>query len=224
VLVDGTFCQAALKNKINLNEQIPKYLCDTVKLLTTVCVVTETEKLGPVLYGASLIVKQFPVRKCGHEKKPISASQCLHSLMNEKANADHYILATQDAALSEQVRQLPGCPLLYIKLNAINFEKPSNVSQSIATADISAASGPLSHDLEVLNKLKETELGASELAPKKKRKGPKGPNPLAMKKKKKKVGVDIVPKQSTESDIKKTRKRKKLKIPNKMAKLLDSVN
>lgn len=48
VLVDGTFCQAALKNKINLSEQIPKYLCDTVRLLTTVCVVTETEKLGKI--------------------------------------------------------------------------------------------------------------------------------------------------------------------------------
>lgn len=49
ILLDGTFCQAALKNKVNLAEQIPKYLSDEVKLLTTVCVVTETEKLGMYL-------------------------------------------------------------------------------------------------------------------------------------------------------------------------------
>lgn len=46
ILLDATFCQAALKNKINIKEQIPKYLNDEVKLLTTVCIVNETEKLG----------------------------------------------------------------------------------------------------------------------------------------------------------------------------------
>lgn len=46
ILLDATFCQAALKNKVNINEQMPKYLSGDIKLLTTVCVVTETEKLG----------------------------------------------------------------------------------------------------------------------------------------------------------------------------------
>lgn len=176
-----------------------------------------------MLYGASLIVKQFPVRKCGHEKKPISASQCLLSLMKENENADHYILATQDQALSEQVRQLPGSPLLYVKLNAINFEKPSEVSQSRASAEVEAVSEPLGHDLEVLKQLKETELGVSEKVPKKKRKGPKGPNPLAMKKKKKPTNLNQT-KASAQDIKKKTRNRKKLRIPNKMAKLLQSVD
>lgn len=45
VILDGTFCQAALSNKVNIAEQMPKYLSDQVKLLTTVCVVAETEKL-----------------------------------------------------------------------------------------------------------------------------------------------------------------------------------
>lgn len=44
VLLDGTFCQAALKNKVNITEQMPKYLSDEVKLLTTVCCVNEVEK------------------------------------------------------------------------------------------------------------------------------------------------------------------------------------
>ena len=46
VLIDGTFCQAALKNKVNIKEQMPKYLNDQVKLMTTVCVVNETELIG----------------------------------------------------------------------------------------------------------------------------------------------------------------------------------
>lgn len=35
VLIDGTFCQAALKNKIQIKEQLPKYLMGEVQLCTT---------------------------------------------------------------------------------------------------------------------------------------------------------------------------------------------
>lgn len=45
IILDGTFCQAALSNKVNISEQMPKYLNDEVKLLTTVCVINEVEKL-----------------------------------------------------------------------------------------------------------------------------------------------------------------------------------
>ena len=46
VVLDGTICQKALTNKINLREQLPKYFGDEVKLLTTACIITELEKLG----------------------------------------------------------------------------------------------------------------------------------------------------------------------------------
>lgn len=48
ILLDGTFCQAALKNKVNIAEQMPGYLGDEVKLMTSVCVIHETEKLGMI--------------------------------------------------------------------------------------------------------------------------------------------------------------------------------
>lgn len=35
ILIDGTFCQAALKNKIQIKEQLPKYLMGEVQLCTT---------------------------------------------------------------------------------------------------------------------------------------------------------------------------------------------
>lgn len=35
ILIDGTFCQAALKNKIQIKEQMPKYLMGEVQLCTT---------------------------------------------------------------------------------------------------------------------------------------------------------------------------------------------
>lgn len=41
VLLDGTFCQAALKNQINLQEQVTKYLIEPTTLLITKCVLKE---------------------------------------------------------------------------------------------------------------------------------------------------------------------------------------
>jgi U3 small nucleolar RNA-associated protein 23 len=49
ILIDSTFCQSALKNKVNITEQMPKYLNDSVKLFTTVCVVEETQRLSQYL-------------------------------------------------------------------------------------------------------------------------------------------------------------------------------
>lgn len=49
VVLDGTFCQKALTNQINLKEQIPKYFSNEVKLLTTACILTELERLGQYL-------------------------------------------------------------------------------------------------------------------------------------------------------------------------------
>lgn len=44
VLIDGTVCQAALQERIILQEQIENYLPDHVKLLTTKCVLEEMGK------------------------------------------------------------------------------------------------------------------------------------------------------------------------------------
>ncbi|XP_067143996.1 rRNA-processing protein UTP23 homolog [Centruroides vittatus] len=205
VLIDGTFCQAALKYKVNIKEQMPKYLNSDVKLLTTVCVVNETEKLGPAIYGAMLVVKQFQVIKCGHEKNPISASDCLFSAVKED-NPDHYLIATQDPELSEKVRIIPGCPLLYLKFNAINLEKPSEISEEAADTSKECKLNPSAHHLAVLEKLKQ-DLALTDRT-KRKRKRKKGPNPLACKKKKKKRIQD-----SDQNLTKRKRKRhKRLKI------------
>lgn len=54
VLLDGTFCQAALQNKINLREQMPKYFGGEVNIVTTACILKE---LGFSLYPFSVFTK-----------------------------------------------------------------------------------------------------------------------------------------------------------------------
>ena len=50
LLIDGTFCLAALKEQVQLAEQLPKYFDCELKMLTTQCVFLEVEKLGNFLY------------------------------------------------------------------------------------------------------------------------------------------------------------------------------
>ncbi len=46
VLIDGTFCKSALKFKLNIGEQLPKYFETEVRLYTTPCIIAECQALG----------------------------------------------------------------------------------------------------------------------------------------------------------------------------------
>ncbi|XP_046469480.1 rRNA-processing protein UTP23 homolog [Neodiprion pinetum] len=209
VLVDGTFSFAALQNKLNIQDQLPKYFQASVKLLTTQCVILETEKLGPKVFGAMLIVKQFAVHKCGHEKEPVTGSKCLRSMIG-KNNSHRYIVATQDRELQESVRKVPGVPLIYLHQKAPTLEQPSLASQKQAlkyrtTVGMNAQQA---ETIALLKKQSSLAEESSESMPKKKRKK-SGPNPLSCKKRKK-----VVPKQTENTNKSgKVRKRKKIKVP-----------
>jgi len=218
ILIDATFCNAALNNKVNIAEQMPKYISDEVKLLTTVCVVNETEKLSKALYGAMLVVKQFPVHKCGHEKNPISASECLFSLVKKSAD-NHYFLATQDPGLTEKVRKLAYVPLIYLKMNTIVMEKPQDIAKDIAVKSQEETLNIDEHQFKTLKTLKRLEFGEEEAPKKKKKKGPKGPNPLSCKKKK----VQQNPGKGSTSQTNQNKRKRKNRIPNHIKRMFNKI-
>ncbi|RXG68448.1 rRNA-processing protein UTP23-like protein [Armadillidium vulgare] len=87
ILIDGTFCTAALESKINISEQLPKYLDSDVNIVTTRCIIMEVEKLSKIikdLYGTWLIIKQFKIHQCGHTDDFKSATECIKSLLERK--------------------------------------------------------------------------------------------------------------------------------------------
>lgn len=180
-LLDGTFCQAALKNKINIQEQLPKYLASEVQIVVTKCILAELEMLGTSVYGAFAIAKQFTVAKCPH-KEPRSASECIKHLARRSKTKDNpkYFVGSQDDALLLALRDLGGVPLMSIKFNTILLEKPSNETVN-----------GVEKTNEELNKVKELkkEVLGEEVQKKRKRKKAKGPNPLSCKKKKPKPNV-----------------------------------
>uniref|UniRef100_A0AC34FBB8 rRNA-processing protein UTP23 n=1 Tax=Panagrolaimus sp. ES5 TaxID=591445 RepID=A0AC34FBB8_9BILA len=200
VLIDGTFCQAALKNQINIQEQVAKYLIEPSVLVTTKCVLKELEKIGKEVYGAFFICNQFKVAKCPHT--PVrSAAECLSHLArrSKKCENPKYIIATQDDALLEQCRKIGGIPLMSIRYKTLILEPPSE--KSVQETDQAA------EEIEKVQAMKKEILGEPEEPKKKKKKGPKGPNPLSMKKKQK--AVVGARKKGTDEKKKVRRKKKK---------------
>ncbi|XP_019958002.1 rRNA-processing protein UTP23 homolog [Paralichthys olivaceus] len=209
ILLDGTFCQAALKNKIQIKEQMPKYLMGEVQLCTTNCALKELETLGKELYGAKLILQRFQVRNCAHFKSPVPASECLLSMLGE-SNPHHYFVATQDHSLTTGLKKIPGVPLFYIIANTIVLDKPSQGSlDHVQAVQLGELVSPAQQ--QSIRSLKEEQgIGQKdgERRGRKRRRKQSHPNPLSCLKKKKK-GVPTPPLKKTEEGEKRKRNRHK---------------
>lgn len=209
VLLDGTFCQAALRGQIQIKEQLPKYLLGEVTLCTTGCVLKELQSLGKELYGAKLIAQRFQVRHCAHFKSPVGGSACLLSMIAE-GNPHHYFIATQDQELAEKVKKKPGVPLLFIIQNTMVLDKPSPKSIAFVQSMQVTQLIPV-HQYKSIEILKEQEgIVKDSVRRGHKRKRISGPNPLSCLKKKKKGPTPPKP-IATSPAGKKKRKRKRSK-------------
>lgn len=102
VLIDGTYANEALKSKVNLAEQLPKFFDvkeNKCNILTTKCAIHETEILGKPTHGAMLILKQYQLAECRHKRTFVSSEKCFKNLLVDSVcnkNSDtKYIVATQ---------------------------------------------------------------------------------------------------------------------------------
>ncbi|XP_040835402.1 rRNA-processing protein UTP23 homolog [Ochotona curzoniae] len=187
ILLDGTFCQAALRGRIQLREQLPRYLMGETQLCTTRCVLKELETLGKDLYGAKLIAQKCQVRNCPHFRSAVSGSECLLAMVGD-GNAHHYFVATQDQNLSVKVKKQPGIPLLFIIQNTIVLDKPSARTIGFVKA-VEAGQLVSAHEKQSIEQQKEQQglVKSPERRRRKKRRKTGGPNPLSCLKKKKKT-------------------------------------
>lgn len=119
----------------------------------------------------------------------------------------------QDPDLSASVNGTPGAPLLYLHFSAIVLEKPSVTSAAAASSMTTKKINPSEFEKSALKKLEgEGEKDDGKIK-RKKRRGPKQPNPLSVKKKKKKKSTEQSSAVTGETEgKKKRRKRKRVKI------------
>ncbi|XP_014208397.1 rRNA-processing protein UTP23 homolog [Copidosoma floridanum] len=210
VLIDGTFAKSARDHKVQIAEQLTQYLHTKLKLLTTPCVITEMEKLGPALKSAFFILKQFGVHKCGHAKNPVTGSECLLSMVGSN-NKSRYMVATQDKDLQAKLVDLSGVPLLYLHGQVPTMKPPSKTSQSFAEKLIQETAGMTEEQEKIIKEMKVKCGLEKDTVDIKKKKKKGGPNPLSCKKKKKE-NVHINNASENKAKIGKVHKKKRIKI------------
>lgn len=184
IVIDGTFCKMSVQYNVAIRESLERYLQSDIQCFTTRCVLKELEMLGETMYTARIVAQRFQTFSCNHRKKPVSAQNCLKSLL-ENSNSNKVFIATQDYELTKYANQIPGVPVLYLHQNNIILDKMSeatsdhvnNVSQGKAepTPALQSSIETLKKDANILND--------PEVKKKRKRRG--GPNPLSCKKSKK---------------------------------------
>ena len=177
-----------------------------LRVLTTPCMIMETDKLGPKFLQVSRKLKSMQLNKCGHEKNPLTGSECIKSLVKD----NRYIIATQDRDLQEWIRKQIGIALLYLHNVVPTLEEPSLATRNFIDRKSKKSLNVSSFEGEQLVQLKKKEgIVEEKKVPKVKHKKKKGgPNPLSCKKKQLKL-TEI----KNKAIDKNKNKKRKIKIP-----------
>lgn len=154
------------------------------------------------------------LRRCGHHEldEPLSTVDCILDCVDSKhhersdgtagTNKHRYIVATQDVEARRRLREIPGTPLLYVRRSVLIMEP---MAQGSIDAQEREERGKFRAGIKGRRELKrkrdedandreesttegkENALEEQDVLRTKKKKGPKGPNPLSMLKPKKRA-------------------------------------
>ncbi|EPT04253.1 hypothetical protein FOMPIDRAFT_1114186 [Fomitopsis schrenkii] len=175
VLVDSEMCKASVAQKLDFAKQVETVLQGTVKLMITQCCIHELYLQGKTQQPAVDLAKTFERRKCNH-REAIPGDECLASVVGE-TNKHRYVIATQSHDLRVKLRAIPAVPIVHINRSVMILEPPSKATLEAKESAEEQILHPSAPEIAAL-----PSSGAPAEPPKKK-KGPKGPNPLSVKKK-----------------------------------------
>ena len=134
--------------------------------------------------------KTFERRRCNH-REAIAPKECVESIVNiNHENKHRYIVATQNYELRKALRRVPGVPLIFMNRSVMVMESLSDASarysESFERKKLTQGLNDKKAGKILPPKEAPVAFGepvASGEPTKKKSKGPKGPNPLSIKKK-----------------------------------------
>ncbi|KAF7339900.1 rRNA-processing protein utp23 [Mycena venus] len=176
VLVDSEMCKAATEHKLELAKQLNSVLQGEIKPMITQCCIHELYLLGKTQQPAVDLAKTFERRKCNH-REAIPGDECLASVVGE-TNKHRYVVATQSQPLRVKLRSIPAVPIVHVNRSVMVLEPPSDATIRTKEYSEEQALHPTGSEKQSLAPSTSAE------PPRKKKKGPKGPNPLSVKKKK----------------------------------------
>ena len=156
-----------------------------------------------------LTAKSMERRRCNHHvlDEPLSTLECFNSVIDPKnshTNKNRYVVASQDEDVRRHCRGIKGVPLIFVKRSVMVMEPMAadsiNAREGIEREKFRSGLKTRRTGLSAKRKRDENELdlvvgegqeaksttGNDERGAKKvRKKGPKGPNPLSVKKPKK---------------------------------------
>lgn len=140
---------------------------------------------------AITLARTFERRRCNHPPKdPLTPYECMKLVVDIKgANKHRYVVATQDLRLRRELKRVPGVPLVYVEKGVMIMAK---LSTMLARAQETVEQEKLSSGLN------DAGVAAAAAPVARKRKGPREPNPLSVKRKKTvEVAAAVVDKPKT---------------------------
>lgn len=186
VLVDNQVVEVAENSRIDLVKYIKNTVQEDVKILITQCAMQALYESKN--QKAIDLAKLFERRRCGHKDKAIDPCDCIHGIVDINGNNKHrYVVVCQDIELRRKLRKVPGVPLLYMNRSVMVMEPLSSISgekqHQYESAKLSQGLNSASAGI-MKNQENDSVSVESKEAVNKKRKGPREPNPLSIKKKK----------------------------------------
>lgn len=155
--------------------------------------------------------KNFEKRRCNHHtlEQPLSALECISSIVDPKGsrtNKNRYIIASQSIELQELMKSIPGVPLIFLLRSVMIMKPMSDATAQTRSREeqVKFSSGIKGSRTPGLIGMKrkvileeatkndqsteanvESPANGENVVKKKRKRGPKGPNPLSVKKAKK---------------------------------------
>ncbi|OLN95911.1 rRNA-processing protein utp23 [Colletotrichum chlorophyti] len=221
-LVDAEMVVDCHNFKYDLLAGLERTLHGKVKPMITQCEIRKLylRKNEPEMNRIIDFAKTLERRRCGHlpedYPEPLSTMDCLKAVVDPKGNLvnkHRYCVASQSSDVRRMLREIPGVPQIYIKRSVMilepmasesleirHKEEKSKFRDGLVRPDRKRKRDHDDDDDDESGKedgAKNTGTAGDKKTTKKK-KGPKGPNPLAVKKPKKANDAGAKPKIASE--------------------------
>ncbi|KAF2875024.1 Fcf1-domain-containing protein [Massariosphaeria phaeospora] len=201
VLLDSSVLEDAARFSIDLVSRLEGVLQGKVKPMITQCCIRHLYNAVPKNDALIHEAKSYERRRCNHHEleQPLSSLECLSSVLGS-TNKHRYVVSSDDIEVRSYFRQTPGVPLIYIYKSVMILEPMPTASLEVRDREEKSKfkaglKGQRSASAGQKRKREDKDSGLEhERIPieqagavakpeaKKRAKGPKGPNPLSIKK------------------------------------------
>ncbi|EQK98677.1 hypothetical protein G6O67_000095 [Ophiocordyceps sinensis] len=127
VLVDTNFLSHTVQRKLSLLESMMDCLYAKCNPIITSCCMAELEKLGPKYRLALRVARDERWQRLECDHKGVYADDCLVDRVTKNRI---YIVGTNDKALKQRLRKIPGVPLMSVARGKYVIERLPNAPDS----------------------------------------------------------------------------------------------